>query len=414
MMKKLLTHSLSDNRIAVLGSLCIFLSAIEYLFPKPLPFMRLGLANLPLLLALEILDVPSFFILVALKVVGQAMVNGSLASYVFIFSLCGSTASAVIMLLFYKTLKDRITFVGISVAGSLASNIVQILLSIVFIFGEASWKILPAFLFVGILSGFFMGLFAQYFSQKSIWWQSFSGKTGIDKNNSLSILENEDSLDFKDAEKGSAKRVDYIGRIISPQLRFLIAIIIIPAFLYIKVPLAKAFVILIFFIITYLSGRKIRFLSYFILVLFVTVFNLFVPAGKVLLSIYSFRITSGALESGVIKGMTLVGLMLISFFSVAKDLRLPGRFGRLLSKTFLYLEKLFEYKGKLNPGNPVGSLDFMLVKVFSEDVAVFGNYSDKEKKFNLSPKLSSMFYFVAISITVWGIFFFQELFDFIS
>ncbi|MDR1230490.1 MAG: heptaprenyl diphosphate synthase, partial [Spirochaetaceae bacterium] len=30
---------------ALLGAFCLFLSSIEYMIPKPLPFMRLGIAN---------------------------------------------------------------------------------------------------------------------------------------------------------------------------------------------------------------------------------------------------------------------------------------------------------------------------------------------------------------------------------
>ena len=38
--------------LPILGACSMFLSTVEYLFPKPLPFMRLGLANLPVLIGL--------------------------------------------------------------------------------------------------------------------------------------------------------------------------------------------------------------------------------------------------------------------------------------------------------------------------------------------------------------------------
>ena len=46
--------------IAILGAFCLFLSAIEYMIPKPMPFMRIGLTNVPLLLALDIFPFPEF------------------------------------------------------------------------------------------------------------------------------------------------------------------------------------------------------------------------------------------------------------------------------------------------------------------------------------------------------------------
>ena len=127
-----LTATENTNRIALLGAFSMFLSTIEYLFPKPVPFMRLGLANLPLLLGLEVLSAPSYFLLVIIKVLGQALVNGTLASYVFLFSLGGSLASAVVMRLCYMLPERRISFIGISLMGALASNIVQLMLSLPF------------------------------------------------------------------------------------------------------------------------------------------------------------------------------------------------------------------------------------------------------------------------------------------
>lgn len=133
--------------------------------------MRLGLANLPVILALEILPLPSYFLLVLMKVLGQALVNGTLASYVFLFSLSGSFASAAVMWVCYKGLRPRISFIGVSVMGALTSNMAQIFLSITFIFGASAWRILPLFLGIGLVSGVFIGIFAQRFSDKSRWWK---------------------------------------------------------------------------------------------------------------------------------------------------------------------------------------------------------------------------------------------------
>ncbi len=161
------------NRIALLGAFSLFLSTLEYLVPKPLPFMRLGLANLPLLLALKVLPLRAYGLLVLIKVLGQALVNGTLATYIFLFSLGGTFASALIMGLAYRILGRRISFIGISVLGALGSNLAQIFLSIHFLFGPSSWPILPPLLGLGLLSGLLMGLFAQTFEEKSRWWAAF-------------------------------------------------------------------------------------------------------------------------------------------------------------------------------------------------------------------------------------------------
>lgn len=158
--------------VAFFGALCLFFATIEYLFPKPFPFFRLGLANLPVLLALDIFPVSLVFLLVLLKVLGQGLVNGTLASYVFLFSVGGSFASALVMIGAHRLFGRRVSLIGISLFGALASNVVQIYLSIRFIFGLSAWIIAPLFLGLGAASGLAVGLFANRFARRSEWYNS--------------------------------------------------------------------------------------------------------------------------------------------------------------------------------------------------------------------------------------------------
>ena len=80
----------NDTITAWFGALCFFLSTIEYMIPKPLPFLRLGLANIPILLAIDILPLPAYSVLVLLKILGQGLIGGTLFSYIFLFSAAGS------------------------------------------------------------------------------------------------------------------------------------------------------------------------------------------------------------------------------------------------------------------------------------------------------------------------------------
>jgi heptaprenyl diphosphate synthase len=156
---------------AFLGALCLFFATIEYLFPKPFPFFRLGLANLPVLIALEILPGSYVLLLVLLKVLGQGLINGTLASYVFLFSLAGSFSSALVMLGAHRAFRGYISLLGVSVLGALASNVVQIYLSVTFIFGRSAWVIAPVFLGLGLGSGVFVGVFALHFVRHSRWYR---------------------------------------------------------------------------------------------------------------------------------------------------------------------------------------------------------------------------------------------------
>ncbi len=155
--------------VAFLGALCLFFSTLEYLFPKPFPFFRLGLANLPVLLAMKVLSPRYVLLLVLLKVLGHGLINGTLASYVFLFSFGGSFASVFMMLTVHKLAGRQISLVGLGVFGAVASNVVQIYLSVTFIFGMTAWVIAPLFIGLGVFSGVLVGLFAQKFYEESRW-----------------------------------------------------------------------------------------------------------------------------------------------------------------------------------------------------------------------------------------------------
>ena len=165
-------ENIARRVVPMLGACCLFLSAVEYLIPKPLPFLRIGLANLPLMLALDILPFPSFLILVCIKVIGQALITGTLFSYIFLFSLCGTFLSALLMYALRRLLgRERITFVGIGTAGAMVSNVSQLALAWFFIFRENVRYIAPPFLGAGLITGVVLGIFCEIFTRRSLWFK---------------------------------------------------------------------------------------------------------------------------------------------------------------------------------------------------------------------------------------------------
>jgi len=182
------TSILSHGRktIALLGACCLFLSSVEYLIPKPFPFMRLGLANLPLMIALDIFPFGGYMILVCLKILGQAVITGTLFSYVFLFSVTGTFFSALVMFFLRRMFaqriyaqppeREKISFIGIGTAGAFASNTAQLALARLFIFQENARYIAPPFLAAGLITGIALGAFCEVFSRKSLWYQSRADK----------------------------------------------------------------------------------------------------------------------------------------------------------------------------------------------------------------------------------------------
>jgi len=159
----------TQSIVALAAAVCLFLASIEYIIPKPLPFLRIGLANLPLLLALDLFPTLQFFVLLGLKILGQALIQGSLFSFTFLFSLCGSLASGTVMLAARRALRGSTSLIGISILGALASNLVQLILARYLVFGRSAWLIAPPFLLVGLISSGVLGYLAQVYRDRSTW-----------------------------------------------------------------------------------------------------------------------------------------------------------------------------------------------------------------------------------------------------
>ena len=166
------------KKIALLGALCLVLSLFEYMIPKPLPFLRTGIANLPVMIALYILPFKSILVLAAVKALGQALITGTLFSYIFLFSAAGIAASVLVMYALRRMFGQgqgalqirRISFIGLGVAGAVVSNAAQLLLAWFFVFGSSVRYIVPPFLAAGIISGAALGVFCECFVRRSRWY----------------------------------------------------------------------------------------------------------------------------------------------------------------------------------------------------------------------------------------------------
>jgi heptaprenyl diphosphate synthase len=141
------------------------------MIPKPLPFMRIGIANLPLMLALDIFPFHTFMVLVGIKVLGQALITGTLFSYVFLFSFAGTSLSALSMYALRRLASPaRVSLIGVGTAGAMMSNVTQLGLAWLFIFRHNVRYIAPPFLGAGLITGIVLGLFCEAFIRRSQWY----------------------------------------------------------------------------------------------------------------------------------------------------------------------------------------------------------------------------------------------------
>ena len=167
------------STLALLAASCLVLAVVDHLIPKPVPFFRIGLANLPILIAVRSYRYPRLIVLAALKALGRGLLTGTLLSYVFLFSAAGTIAAVTAMFVVDRLLRRGVSLVGMSVAGAFASNGVQLALSAVLVFGRGAILIAPLLLLSGTVTSILLGLFANRFVAESIWYrQTFGGRGG--------------------------------------------------------------------------------------------------------------------------------------------------------------------------------------------------------------------------------------------
>ncbi len=304
----------SKNLLPTFAAFCFFLSAIEFLIPKPLPFLRIGLANVPVLLAIDLFSFKSFFMLVLLKTFGQALINGTLFSYVALFSLAGSLSSGLVMYLLGKIPRRSISFIGIALVGALCSNTVQLLLARFLIFGEGMRYVIVPLLFVGSISAIALGAFSNRFVRLSTWYEEI-------KNTDCS------ELAYSQSEAVPFRRLKLLSGTVLLLLAFFLPFV-----------LVRVLVFIVAIILCLCAKVKINILSLLLTSVCIVLFNVYPPFGRLLLSYGSFYVTSGALSFGIQKMFLFESLIYISKWMLQSPVAFKSGRALLLvdSVTMLY------------------------------------------------------------------------------
>ena len=342
------------TQTAFLGALCLFFATLEYLFPKPVPFFRLGLANLPIILSLKILPFPYLILLSVLKVLGQGLINGTLASYVILFSFSGTFISLFAMYSVYRI--PGLSFIGISIIGSVFSNAIQVVLSILIVFGTNASYIIPYFFTMGLLSGTAIGIFANWFSAKSQWYQALLNKQ---------TFQIPDNQKIQSKKKSGRKYRDYIATFLHPQIRFFIGLLLLIPLFFQEVLILKLIHVVTLGILCKLSGKRIYYIYFLNLLIWITIFQLLSPFGQVLVDLKIITITKGALFSGFNKSLLLIGLVFTSLFSVSPGLKFPGRLGGVLAEMFYFYEELYSSKSRVRRKSFISDVDSLLGEILN-------------------------------------------------
>lgn len=277
----------NKNRIAYLSALTLLFSYAELLLPRFIPFFRLGLGNIAILLSFS-LGPLDFLLLSVIKAVASCLMSGTLFSPFFLISLAQSVVSGLFMYGIVKLFRGKLISVyGVSLLGSACSAVIQILLSSLYL-GEGTNALLGPMILFSLFSGILTAWLSQILHIPE---------------QAPELIRNDNPLaDEKNLKKQKVKTLCLIIGILAAS----VFIMIIKNIYVLIVALVLAFTAQI------LSKRKIKLLPHVSLWLFVIISTLMMPQGKILFSILGWNITDGALLTGFEKALKLSALSALS------------------------------------------------------------------------------------------------------
>ena len=152
-----------SSKVAQYGlfaALAILMGYVEMLIPLPLlvPGMKLGLANVIIVIVLYHMDIKSAFFISLVRVLMSGLLFQGFAGL--LYSLAGALLSLGVMALLKKTGKVSIT--GVSVMGGVFHNVGQIIVAAAVVENIKMAYYLPFLLLVSLFTGALSGLITAF------------------------------------------------------------------------------------------------------------------------------------------------------------------------------------------------------------------------------------------------------------
>jgi heptaprenyl diphosphate synthase len=153
--------------LALFAALAVALHTLEALLPSPLPWFRLGLANILTLVALFLYGHRAAWTVALARVGIGSLVLGNLFSPGFLLSLSGGVAATALMTGAKSGFGHRIGPIGVSALGAVGHAAGQMLAAwLIVIRHDAIWRLFPFFLLFALITGVANGVVADLILQK--------------------------------------------------------------------------------------------------------------------------------------------------------------------------------------------------------------------------------------------------------
>lgn len=147
--------------LALFIAIAVSLHVLETLLPTPVPWLRLGLANIMTLTALYLYGGRAAWTVSLARVGIGALVLGRLFSPGFWLSIAGAIVATSAMIIMYRVAARRLSPIGISAIGAAGHALGQVLAARLLIIQHAAiWQITPLFLLFTVFSGILTGWLA--------------------------------------------------------------------------------------------------------------------------------------------------------------------------------------------------------------------------------------------------------------
>ncbi|MDR2194376.1 MAG: hypothetical protein LBP19_07925 [Treponema sp.] len=156
---------------------------------------------------------------------------------------------------------------------------------------------------------------------------------------------------------------------------------------------------LLFWLFASLLGKKSNTAMTLFVIAGIVLFNLLAPYGRVLASFGVFKVTEGALLTGLHRAVTLEGLIMLSKASIRNNLRVPGALGGLLGESLRLFAALTGRKRRISPKTLVADIDTVLFDIS-------GTIHDDSAPPDAAKKTSAagIVMLAAAALASWGIF----------
>lgn len=144
----------------ILSSLAILMGYVEYIIPSPVPIpgIKLGLANVIVIIAMYFVGNKAAMSVSAIRVVISSLLFGGFSG--FLYSISGAIASFIVMSLIKKIKYSGI--IGVSILGGVFHNIAQIAVAALVLQTSGLVYYIPVLLVSGVITGIIIGLIAKY------------------------------------------------------------------------------------------------------------------------------------------------------------------------------------------------------------------------------------------------------------